>query len=193
MIIYATKQTIERYKLKMPHEFADPVMRPLVQAVYEKEQGDLLLEWGAKLFYFDRRKCIQVCNFASKFTLVLVDIKMADLESVGDAIAQYMMDIYSEDRVMTSLLERFFEESPFVCFSKLTNRSILTTMNRFQTYYLQDGYRLYEYIENNILQTRKLNRFLNTNYPGSEKVNGKTEYFFPIEKLKNLLKERYGK
>ncbi len=37
MIIYATKRTIERYKLKMPEEFTNPLMRSLTQAVYKKE------------------------------------------------------------------------------------------------------------------------------------------------------------
>ncbi len=164
MIIYATKQTIERYKIKMLQEFTDPVMRSIVEAVYKKEHGDRLLEWGAKLFYFDRRKCIQVCNFASKFTIILVDVKIAELESVGDAIAQYMFDIYSDNAEMTKLLKKFFANYPLVCFAKLTDRSAISTLNRLQTYYLEDGYRLYDYIENGILQTRKLNRFLNTDY-----------------------------
>jgi len=193
MIIYATKQTIERYKIKMPREFTDPVMRPIVEAVFEKEHGDRLLEWGAKLFYFDRRKCIQVCNFASKFTIILVDVKMADLESVGDTIVRYMFDIYSDNAEMTNLLEKFFADYPLVCFAKLTDRSAISTLNRLQTYYLEDGYRLYDYIENGVLQTRKLNRFLNTKYLVTEKVTGKSEYFYPAEKLEALLKERYGK
>lgn len=192
MIIYATKQTIERYKIKMPQEFSDPVMRPIVETIYEKEHGDRLLEWGAKLFYFDRRKCIQVCNFASKFTVILVDVKVADLESIGDTIARYMLDIYSDNAEMTQLLEKFFADYPLVCFAKLTDRSAISTLNRLQTYYLEDGYRLYDYIENGILQTRKLNRFLNTDYFVTEKVNGKSEYFYPAEKLEMLIKERYG-
>lgn len=67
------------------------------------------MEWGAKLFYFDRRKCVQICNFASKFTVVLVDFKINDLKYMGDAVAQYMMDIYSNDREKTTLLERFLK------------------------------------------------------------------------------------
>jgi hypothetical protein len=68
--------------------------------------------WGAKLFYFDHRKCLQICNFASKLTVVLVDIKKSDLEFVGDYIACYLFEIYSDDKIMTVLLERFFNEHP---------------------------------------------------------------------------------
>lgn len=61
MIIYATKQTFERYKLKLPSELSHPI-NMIAQTVIENESGDKLLEWGAKLFCFDRRKCIQVVN-----------------------------------------------------------------------------------------------------------------------------------
>lgn len=192
MIIYATKQTVERYKLKMPDEFSDPAMRTIVQAVYDAEQGDRLLEWGAKLFYFDRRKCIQICNFASKFTVVLVDVKMKDLEYVGDTIARYMMDIYSDDKETTALLERFFKDYPLVCFAKLTDRSIISSLNHLQLQYLEDGYRLYDFIQDNVLQTKELNRKINKDYIATEKVNGKTQYFYPAEKFAELIKERYA-
>ena len=56
MIVYATKQTVDRYGFKMPEEFQNPIMRPIVLDVYKREKGNPLLEWGAKLFYFDHRK-----------------------------------------------------------------------------------------------------------------------------------------
>ncbi len=192
MIIYATKQTAERYKLKMPEELSDPTMRSVACTVYEKERGDRLLEWGAKLFYFDRRKCIQICNFASKFTIILVDIKLHDLEYVGNTLAQYMLDIYSGDKEMTALLKRFFREYPLVCFAKLTDRKTIAALNHLQSHYLEDGYRLYNYFEGNVLQTRRLNREINREYPVTEKVDGKMQYFFPAEKFAELLKKRYG-
>lgn len=93
MIIYATKQTIDRYGIKLPENFQDPIMRQIALDVYNGEKDNCLLEWGAKLFYFDRHKCIQICNFASKLTIVLVDIKKSDLKDVGDLVARYLMDI----------------------------------------------------------------------------------------------------
>lgn len=191
MIIYATKQTVDRYEIKMPEDFQDPIMRRIVLDVYNHEKGDRLLEWGAKLFYFDRRKCIQVCNFASKFTVVLVDIKKADLEAVGDYVARYLMDIYSDDKKLTALLERHFKVHPLVCFAKITDRKIISTMNRFQSIYLEDGYRLYDFIENGILKTRELNRKINNDYLVREKVDGRTQYYFPAEKFAELLKDYY--
>lgn len=191
MIIYATKQTVDRYGIKIPENFQDSIMRPIVLDVYNHEKGNQLLEWGAKLFYFDRRKCIQVCNFASKFTVVLVDIKKADLEAVGDYVARYLMDIYSDDKRMTALLQRFFKDHPLVCFAKLSDRRIISTMNRFQSTYLEDGYYLYDFIENGVLKTIKLNREINKNYLITDKIDGKTQYFYPVERFAQLLKDYY--
>ena len=191
MIIYATKQTVDRYGIKMPENFQNPFMRQMTLAVYNREKDDRLLEWGAKLFYFDHRKCIQICNFASKFTIVLVDIKKADLEIVGNLVAKYLLDIYSDNKRMTALLKRLFKEHPLVCFAKLTDRKTISTMNRFQSVYLEDGYRLYDFIENGILKTIILNREINREYLVTDKIDGKTEYFYPAERFEELLINYY--
>ncbi len=64
-------------------------------------------------------------------------------------------------------------------------------MNRFQSIYLENGYRLYDYIDDGILQTRKLNKHINKDYIVTEKIDGKTQYFYPFEKFAKSLKERY--
>jgi len=191
MILYVTKQTVERYKLKMPEELSPP-MDVIAKEIMRREQGDPLLEWGGKLFYFDRRKCIQFVNFASKFTLFLVDIKVSELPLVGNTIAQYLMDIYGDNAKMRSCLEKLFEEAPFCCFAKLTDKSAIATLNHTQRAFAFDGYRFYDYIEKNILKTRKINRDVNFDYPFTRKQDGKTEYFYPGERYKELLFARYG-
>ena len=128
MIIYVTKQTFQRYKLKLPNELTPP-LNQIVEAVIQKESGDKILEWGAKLFYFDKRKCIQIVNFASKLTLFLVDIKLADLGNVGDMIARYLLELYKTDKQMTGALKRMFGTNPITCFGKLTDKSAIATLN----------------------------------------------------------------
>lgn len=44
MIIYATKQTMDRYGIRMPDEFENPRVRALAHSTYEREHGDGLLE-----------------------------------------------------------------------------------------------------------------------------------------------------
>ncbi len=193
MIFYATKKTVERYKLLMPEDFQDPQTRQMVSAVMAAEQGDRLLEWGCKIFYFDGRKCIQIVNFASKLTFFLVDIKMKDREFIGNAVVHYMFDLYEGNKEMTELLNRFFVEHPITVFAKLTDKSAIASLNHMENGFLLDGYRLYEYIDGGILHTRKLNKFVNQHYPVTLKINGKTEYIFPAEQFEKLLKEWYAK
>ena len=96
MIIYATKQTVDRYGMTMPENFMDIITKSVVQNTYDLEKDNSILEWGAKIFYFDGRKCIQVCNFVSKLTFVLIDIKKSELEIVGDLIARYLLGLYAQ-------------------------------------------------------------------------------------------------
>ena len=191
MIIYATKQTMERYKLKLPEELTPPTDQ-LVQRIIEKEGGDRLQEWGAKLFYFDRRKCIQVVNFASKFTIFLIDMKVADIDDIGDRLVFYMLELYKNDKEMTKALKKMFAKSPAVCFSKLTDRSIIATLNTTQGGFAEDGYRLYDYIWDGILHSIELNHDINFKWSFTMKVNGRTERFYPGEKFRELVVARYG-
>lgn len=191
MIIYATKLTFERYKLKLPADLAPPINR-IAQAVIENESGDRLLEWGAKLFYFDRRKCIQAVNFASKLTLFLIDIKAADLVNIGNLVAHYLLELYKNDRQMTKALEKLFEENPVTCFAKLTDKSAIATLNTTQLGFAADGYRFYDYIRDNILHTLEINHDVNFDWMFTMKNSGKTDYFLAGEKFRELVLGRYG-
>ena len=190
MIIYLTKETRERLNIPLTSEMKTD-MKLLAEKVIEKESGDKLLEWGAKLFYFDRRKCLQVVNFASKLTLILIDIKVKDIADIPNIMAMYLFEIYKNDTFTTKLLKRFFEENPFGAYSALKDRRIIATLNHTQLTYLDDGYRLYDFIENNVMQSKKLNYKINFDWIFTSNVDGKTDYFVSGEKFAELLKERY--
>ena len=192
MIIYVTKQTFQRYKLKLPNELTPP-LNQIVEAVIQKESGDKILEWGAKLFYFDKRKCIQIVNFASKLTLFLVDVKVADLENVGDIMAHYLLELYKTDKQMTNALKKMFEANPITCFEKLTDKSVIATLNTTQSRFADDGYRFYEFIRDGILHTLEINHAVNFNWLFTMKIDGKTEYIYAGEKFKEIVLERYWK
>ena len=191
MIIYVTKETSDKYKLKLPKDLKPP-LDELARAVIEKEAGDRLCEWGGKLFYFDRRKCIQIVNFASKFTLFLVDVKLSDLPNLGAYIAEYIFDIYSEDKEMLSALERMFEDHRYMCFSKLTDKSIISTLNSTQSRFAEDGYRFYDFISDGVLHTKDINRKINSDWLFTMTINKKTDYFYAREKFRALVLEQYG-
>jgi hypothetical protein len=192
MIFYATKQTIERFKIMMPEEM-DPIPEAASKQLIQREQRDPLLEWGFKLFYFDHRKCIQVMNFASKLTLFLFDVKIGDFENTANNIALYLLDLYRSDKIMENALKRLFSEHSLCAYAKLTDRSIISSLNRNQIDFADDGYSFYDYIENGILQTRAINHDVNFQWPVTQTINGKTEYIYPGERFKSLLLGRYSK
>lgn len=191
MILYATTQTIQRYKLKMPDELS-PEMSSLALAIIERDAGSMLREWGMKLFYFDDRKCLQAVNFASKFTLFLFDIKVADLENLGLLMAQYILDLYAEDAEMTKCLIRMFEQDQFVAFAPLKNRNMIATLNHTQSDYAFDGERFWDYIENGTLHTRRINRDINFNYFFTYKAIGMKDYYFPAKLFRALVVKKYS-
>ena len=190
MIIYNTKETRQRYNLTPIEKMAEPI-RNFNQAILDKESGDELLEWGAKIFYFDKRKCLQVVNFASKFTLFLFDIKVNNVANVPNYIFEYMIDIYKDDKFMLECLEKMFNQYPFCTFSKLTNRSIISTLNQTESSFTDYGYRFYEYIENGIIQSKKINREINLDWIFSKKNGNTNKYFCSADKFRELVVARF--
>ena len=169
-----------------------PSTRLIAQSVIEKEDGDRLLEWGAKIFYLDKRKCIQVVNFASKFTLFLFDIKVDDIENIGDMIAHYLLELYSDDLEMIKALKKMFEENHVTCIAKLTDKSAIATLNSTQMRYVGNGEYFYEFIQNGVLHSLEINHDVNFKWLFTMKIKGKTEYFYAGEKFREIMLDRYG-
>lgn len=192
MIIYATKKTVEKYKLKQPSELPAPI-NILAENVIKEESGNKLLEWGAKLFFFDRRKCLQLVNFSSKLTLFLVNIKMADLGNIGNMMSYHLLELYKTDKEMTKTLTKMFEAHPIVCFDKLTDKSAIATLNTTQSQFAADGYHFYNFIREGVLHTLEINHKVNFNWIFTMKINGKKEYIYAGEIFRKSVMNQYGK
>ena len=187
MIIYATKQTMERYGL--PDD-----LHPegnVVPIFAGRDVANPLREWGAKLFYFDRRKCLQVCNFASKFTIFLFDLKKEDIDLIGELLGFYLFELYSDDEEMKLAIIELFGLKPAVYFSKLTDKRIIATLNSTQRTFAADGDYFYRFIEDGVLDTMEINRRFNFDYIITDKIGGKTQYFMPNERFRELVLAEY--
>jgi len=195
MIIYCTKKTIERYKLKMPHELSNIFLRETAKKVIELESGDGLVEWGIKLFFLDGRKCLQVMNFASRLSVVLPDFKMDALPYLGNAIAERLLELFSNKTDMKPLLERLFEEHFAAVFSNLTDRGVISQLNRNQLDFFDDGW-WRQFIRDGVFHSKELNRFLNYEHivrrPGTKGWSANSHSYTGPE-FERLLRERYGK
>ena len=60
VIFYATKETMQRYKLKAPDQLKAEIA-PYAQAVVQSEQGNRLYEWGCKLFTSTEENVCRLC------------------------------------------------------------------------------------------------------------------------------------
>lgn len=190
MILYATKQTIKDLDIPMPKELSD-FNNIMAKNIIKEQTDDKLLEWGLKVFYFDGRKCVQAVNFASKMAIFLFDIKNDEIQWIANGIAIYLNEIYSKDKKMLNLLERFYKEYPACAFSRLTNKSIIASLNHNQFEFADDGYRFYDYIKNNILNSKRINNDFNWDNLTTATINGKKEYVYPAEYFRKLIIERY--
>lgn len=190
MILYSTKQTIKELNIPMPEELST-FNQLLSTKVIEQQKNNKLLEWGIKIFYFDGRKCIQAMNFASKLTVFIFDLEKEQIAYIADAIAKYLFDIYDNDKKMKKILEKFFDDYPVCAFSKLQDKSIITSLNHNQLDFAEDGYRFYDYIEKGILQTRKINNDVNWKHIVGINKNNKKDYIYPGEYFRELLLEKY--
>lgn len=130
-------------------------------------------------------------HFETKLVIYLVDIKMADREHIGNSVALYLMDIYASDKKMCRALEAYFASSPMVIFDKITDRSMIASMNSVLRQWAFDGYRFCDYISNGILHTRQINRDVNE-MPATVTIDGKKEYIIPYKYFAQTIKERFS-
>ena len=189
MILYITKKTKDRFNIPLYSELTDE-LELLARNILVKEQDDIF-KWGVKIFYFDRRKCLQIMNFASKVSIFLIDIKVQDVKEISNMLAHYLKIIYKDDLEVVELLDRYFKETPISFFDTLKDRSVIGSLNHNERYFLEGGYRLYDFIENGTLHTIRLNKQFNFRYIVGKKSNGKTEYIVPGEEFKKMLSQRY--
>jgi len=191
MIFYATKETVERLRIQTIDKLSDK-SKLIAQTIIDNQSEDNLLEWGMKLFYFDRRKCLQVMNFASKFTIFIFDVKVNDMDNIPNIVATYLIELYKDDEIVIKLLKRLFSNYSLCAFSKLTDRSIISSLNHNQFEFALDGYQFFEYINNGVLNTIQINKDVNYDYFVTQKRSGKTVYFLPGDRFRELIIERYS-
>ena len=131
--------------------------------------------------------------YATKQTIEEFDIKNDEIQWIANGIAIYLKEIYSKDLEMQKLLDKFFKDYTACVFSKLTNRSIIASLNHNQSIYTDDGYRFYEYIQDNVLNSKKINKDFNWKNLTTVRVSKKKDYEYPAEIFRRLLIDRYEK
>ena len=187
MILYGTKQTVERFKFVMPHSEE-------ALAMYNSQKGERIHEWGARLFYMSEKKCLQVVNFASKLTLFFFDLKVDDIPHLPNYFLNYLLYLYQDDEPMIAAIMRYLIETDGIVYGKITDRSIISTMNRNHLEFADEGYAFFEYIEDGILNTHAINYRMNWKWLLSIKRPDKKQpdYIYPAAEFRSLIMARYG-
>ena len=191
MIIYSTKETIKQFDIKMSQTLPSP-KNEAAQAIIDRAGGDDLLKWSAKYFEFDGRKCMQIMNMASMFTLFLMDVGKVELHYIGNMMANYMHDIYKDDAEMLSSIEKMFECHNGICHTALNDTNVLMMMTQIQLKFALNGRRFYDYVENGVLKTSEINNTFNRQWPVRVSVDDKDEEFVPADKFRELMVARFG-
>ena len=127
MILYVTKKTKERLHIPFCNELSDE-LQTIGRDILLKEDN-AIFKWGVKIFYFDRRKCLQILNFASKASVFLIDVKVKDLKKIGEMICYYLTLIYEDGNEALKLLSYYFKESPISVFDALKDKSAIASLN----------------------------------------------------------------
>lgn len=139
------------------------------------------------------KKCLLITNFETKLCIVLVDFKVGNLAKIGNWIITYLIELYKNDKEMLDCMEIFFAEHPACCFSRLKDKTAISVLNHAESDYLFYGDRLYDFLEGNVLQTKK--PVYNMNFDrliGYKDENGSKYYEFPGVKFREAMIKRYG-
>jgi len=192
VILYVTKKTKERFDFPLLEELQLD-RQATAMHILEKEKDIPVFMWALKIFYFDRRKCLQVMNFSSNFCIFLIDVRVKDIPNIGNMIGTYLGIMYQDDKEMLRLLDCYFNESPVAFFDVLKDRSMISYLNNNELTFLDNGYRLYDFLSDGIMHSIELNKKYNFDYLVSKKINGQQEYFQTSEKFKEILQDRYRK
>ncbi len=176
MIIYGTKQTVDRYKIDVEEC---------------NEQVDDLFKFGIKIFYYNGKKCLQVINFATKLTIVLYNVNKADLKHLDEIISVRIFEIFKEDEDFVQLLAKYFTDAIGIQFGKLSNRSMTSSLNRNEYMFIED----LAVEEFNDIDTffphYDMNKFINFENLATKIINKKTRYFYPAKEFKQAVIEYY--
>jgi len=186
MILYPTKKTAEVFGAPMADSATDPVLTPVINAVLNAEKGNGLQEWGLKLFYLQGKKCLQAIHFASHFTVVLFDVRKADLPETANRIAMTVFDAFDGEPETQEALAGLFRKGPISVWDRLQNKSVLSSLNRNESMLLTNWGFYESFAAKGKLNPKEVHKFINFEYPVSLHFRGSSRYGYTGEVLREL-------
>ena len=118
-------------------------------------------------------------------------MKKKDIDLIGELLGFYLFELYSDDEEMKPAIVELFGLKPAVYFSRLTDKRIIATLNSTQRTFAADGDYFYQFIEDGVLDTMEINWRFNFDYIITDKIDGRTQYFMPNERFRELVLAEY--
>ena len=184
MDISVTKRTAERYNLDSRIKLDTKI----TASVGNSNTNDIF-SWGAKVFYIQGKKSLQIMNMASKLTFVIIDIANKDLEEINELIYAYMIELMWDDASIRDFIQQYINDDSEkkLNFYYLKERSTISSLNYTQRTLLDDPEFIYSFVQDGILNVSEMNYYLNREYLVTIPIDGKKEYYYASEYFKDLL------
>lgn len=177
MLIYTTKLSKDRFSIAYESKLPSGV--------------DDFYKWGGKIFYQSGKKCLQFINFKTRFGIFLFDLSVSDMDQIFGIARSYLVQIFKGDPDYLALLEKYFLQDEFDCFFKLSDRSVIGTLNTVEFEILSDSFYFDKFTYDGLLNPISLAIFFNFKYLIGVKVDGKKAYYHPGELFKRELERRF--
>lgn len=187
------KKPLKDTILKCRRKCIVPLPPPFQELSLKRRAATACANGAPSFSIFVGKKCLLLTNFETKLCIVLVDFKVGNLAEIGNWIITYLIELYKNDKEMLDCMEIFFSEHLICCFSRLKDKTAISVLNHAESDYLFYGNRLYDFLEGNVLQTKK--PVYNMNFDrilGYKDENGSKYYEFPRVKFREAMIKRYG-
>ncbi|MGL5978382.1 MAG: DUF6933 domain-containing protein [Erysipelotrichaceae bacterium] len=186
MILYATKQTVDRYHL-------DIVKKAEVALLQTQKEYDSMLDWSIKIFYFRGKKCVQCLHIKTKLTFYFYNITKQEILGLDQFIYLQLTQLFYEDTQLMQCITMMKQKDEGTCFASLHDRTAISSMNINERGFLFSGMRLEDYIEAGSIHLGRLNHHMNFEYILTRKEGNKAIYYWPAEYFREVMLATYLK
>lgn len=151
------------------------------------EETDRLFSWCAHTVKTSRRNCVALMNCASKYNIVLWGLCAKDYEKLPYVLPEYIRQAMRNNHFSPEVIEKYIAEMGEIVICKNSNRSDVARLNKSVDCILDYSYYINDYDKEEICQS-DATTWVNRRMLYSENGN----YYYPVERFAELLRERYG-
>ena len=193
MIFCTTEKAADRFGF--PNDFGP--QGNVVPITISREASSPVNRWAADIFYFERRKCLMLCNYDSFFTLALLDLRKHEIDILGDFLAFSLLELYGDDKAMQKAILEMFRKNPGLLFSRFDaskeqDRRMQAAVEGAIGFLAKDDGGLYRFAEEDTIDPLAIAEFINFESVRINKVKGKEERIRPAERFRELVMAAYG-